>query len=187
MIRKAEKKDSSMLYDLLKEILEDMELDIFKKLPAEDLKELVVASMEEENYRYSYRNALVYEEDGNIAGCLFGYKGELEQQLDEPLQKKLVQYGLDPTISFFPDRETFAGEWYLDSIITHKNYRGKGIAKKLIAALPDIVKKDQEKVIGLNCDQDNPTARSVYEAVGFQKTSEMILSGHHYDHMQKTL
>ncbi|UJF15680.1 GNAT family N-acetyltransferase [Jeotgalibaca sp. MA1X17-3] len=147
MIREAQKKDSSILYDLLKEILEDMELAIFKELPSEDLKELVVASMEEEEYRYSYRNALVYEEEGKIAGCLFGYKGELEQQLDKPLQKKLVQYGLDPTVSFFPDRETFAGEWYLDSIITHKDYRGKGIAKKLISALPDIVKEKKKRLL----------------------------------------
>lgn len=187
MIRKARKEDCSILYDMLKEILLDMELDILDRLPSEDLKTLVVDSMKEKGYRYSYNNALVYEEEGEIVGCLFGYKGELEQELNGPLQHRFVEYGLNPEISFFPDKETFPGEWYLDSIVTKKGYRGKGIAKKLIASVPEVARNEQENIIGLNCDKNNPIARAVYEGAGFQKTSEMILSGHVYDHMQKNV
>lgn len=187
MIRKARKNDCSELYDLLHEIFLDMELDILSQIPPEDLKKLIVASMEEEGYRYSYHNALVFEEDNQIAGCLFGYKGELEQQLNEPLQRRMAAYGFHPSALFFPDKETFAGEWYLDSIVTKKSFRGKGVAKKLIASLPVIVKKEHESIIGLNCDQENPLARALYEKAGFKKTSEMKLSGHLYDHMQKTI
>ncbi len=187
MIREARKEDCSILYDLLQEILLDMQLDILDRLPSEVLKELVVDSMKEKGYRYSYSNALVYEEEGEIVGCLFGYKGELEQELNGPLQRRFIEYGLDPAVSFFPDKETFPGEWYLDSIVTKKGHRGKGIAKKLIASVPEVAIKEQESVIGLNCDKDNPIARTVYEGAGFRKTSEIILSGHVYDHMQKTV
>lgn len=187
MIRKARKEDCPALYSLLLEIFYDMELEIFNFLPPEDLRKMVVESMEEEKYRYSYRNGIVYEENGEIQGCCFGYRGQLELQLNIPLQQRLAAYGLDPSVPFFPDEETFPGEWYLDSLVTKKSCRGKGVAGKLLAALPEVARQEQETVIGLNCDQGNPRARSLYEKAGFRKTSEMTLSGHLYDHMQKTV
>lgn len=187
MIRRAKKEDCPALYDLLLEIFQDMELPVLEMVPPSDLKRLFVESMEEEESRYSYRNGLVYEENGEVAGCCFGYKGELEEVLSEPIQAKLAAYGLAPEIAFYPDRETEEGEWYLDSLITHPSHRRKGIAKKLIQALPPFVKEQGETVIGLNCEQDNKRARALYEQLGFVRVGDRVLAGHPYDHMQKRI
>lgn len=184
MIRPARKEDCAALYDLLLEIFQDMELPILGMIPAEDLKKLFVESMEEPHSRYSYKNCLVYEYQQEIAGCCFGFKGELELQLNEPIQEKLVAYGLEPSIQFYPDTETTAGEWYIDSIVTKKGYRGKGIAGKLIQSLSKVALRQEEEVIGLLCDKDNDRARALYQKLGFKKKSERVLCGHRYDHMQ---
>ena len=84
----------------------------------------------------------------------------------------------------FPDSETFAGEWYLDSIVTKQSARGKGVAHQLLQALPTLATAAGETVIGLNCEKDNLQAKKLYEKVGFRTVSERILSGHVYDHMQ---
>jgi hypothetical protein len=63
MIRKAIKEDCPELYDLIHEILVDMELPLLTLLEPDVLKAAVVRAMQEDVYRFSYRNGLVYEEN----------------------------------------------------------------------------------------------------------------------------
>lgn len=186
MIRHARAEDSPLLFDLLLEIFEDMELPILKQLAPQTFKNVMVSCMQEDFYRYSYKNGIVLEEDGVIMGCCYGYKGELEQALNLPFQQALASYGMEDVL-LFPDAETFAGEWYLDSLVTAKDQRGKGVAGKLLAALPTFARDAGESIIGLNCDKVNDRARHVYEKNGFVVHSEFTLSGHLYDHMQKMI
>lgn len=187
MIRHAREEDCPFLYDLLLEIFQDMELPVLGMIHADDLKKLFIASMEEPHSRYSYKNCLVYEHEQKIIGCCFSYKGELEQQLNESIQEKLIAYGFDSSFQFYPDKETAVGEWYLDAIVTKDGYRGKGIARKLIQALPKVATQQNETLIGLLCDQNNNRARALYQKLGFKKVSERFVSGHRYDHMQKAV
>lgn len=187
MIRHALPADSAILFDLLLEIFQDMELDILTIVPPQKFKKIMVECMQQDFFRYSYKNGIIFEEDGEIQGCCFGYKGELEKELNEPFQRLLVDYGITSSTALFPDAETFAGEWYLDSLVTSKHYRGKGIASQLLQAIPAFALKTGETIIGLNCDQNNSGARKLYEKNGFKKISEMTLSGHVYDHMQKNI
>jgi len=82
MIRKAIKEDCPELYDLIHEILVDMELPLLTLLEPDVLKAAVVRAMQEDVYRFSYRNGLVYEENGEILGCCFGYPGASEPIID---------------------------------------------------------------------------------------------------------
>jgi len=41
--------------------------------------------------------------------------------------------------------------------------------------------------IGLNVDETNPGARRLYSRLGYQTVGTRQLSGHRYEHMQKTL
>lgn len=182
MIRKAQKEDCPELYDLIHEIFVDMGLPLLDLLEPDVLKAAMVRAMQQEVYRFSYRNGLVYEEEGEILGCCFGYPGTSEPIIDAALRTAFKEMHVTaPTL--FPDSETFAGEWYLDSIVTKQSARGKGVAYQLLQALPTLASAAGETVIGLNCEKGNQQAKKLYEKVGFRTVSERILSGHAYDHM----
>lgn len=183
MIRKAQKEDCPELYDLIHEIFVDMELPLLDLLEPDVLKAAVVRAMHEEVYRFSYLNGLVCEEEGEILSCCFGYPGASEPVIDAALRTAFEEMQVTAP-RLFPDSETFAGEWYLDSIVTKQAARGKGVAARLLQALPTLASAAGETVIGLNCEKDNLQAKKLYEKVGFRTVSERILSGHVYDHMQ---
>lgn len=184
MIRRARSEDCPQLYDLLLEIFQDMELTVLEKVPPAELRRIVVKSMQEDPYRYSYRNGLVFEAEGEIIGCAFGYPGELEPKLSKPLDRKLASFNDGKPLPFYEDAETFPGEWYLDSLVTKRGHRGKGVARRLMEQLPHLARSHGERIIGLNCEQDNHIAKQFYQSVGFRTTSERRLSGHPYHHMQ---
>ena len=183
MIRKAQKEDCPELYDLIHEIFIDMELPLLDLLEPDVLKAAMVRAMHEDVYRFSFQNGLVYEENGEILGCCFGYPGASEPIIDAALRTAFEEMQVTAP-NLFPDSETFAGEWYLDSIVTKQSARGKGVAHHLLQALPTLASAVDETVIGLNCEKDNQQAKKLYEKVGFRTVSERILSGHVYDHMQ---
>ncbi|WP_423188480.1 GNAT family N-acetyltransferase [Alkalibacterium sp. f15] len=186
MIRDAKKQDAEDIIELFKIILIDMDLPIMEKVSWEELKPALVEAAKRDNYRHSFRNAIVKEVDGNVAGFCFGYKGGLSDDVDEPLERILKEYEL-PLFETFTDSETFEGEWYLDTLVTSPKYRGQGIGKELMEGAYNKARAAGMKVVGLNVDHDNPRAKQLYERQGFKKTGEIVLADHRYDHMQKQI
>lgn len=186
MIREARKEDAEQIVELFKIILTDMELPIMEKVAWEKLKPALVEAAQQDNYRQSYKNALVKEIDGQIAGFCFGYKGGLSDTVYAPLDTILDAHDL-PHFETFMDNETFPGEWYIDSIVTHPDFRGQGIGKELMEGAYERARSVGMPVVGLNVDHDNPRAKALYEAQGFVKTGEITLAEHQYDHMQKKI
>lgn len=182
MIRTAEISDIDQLVEWVWIILEDMELALLKTIDKNTLKKMMKEAMENKNYRYSYHRALICTREGKRAGVCFGYKGELEAVIDAPLNEKLKEHGIVEPL--FKDAETTKGEWYLDSLVTDENFRGQGVATELLEAIPAIAKAENEKIIGLNCDQMNQKAKQLYLKMGFKKAWECTLGNHLYDHMQ---
>lgn len=187
MIRKAKQTDAKQMAPLIMVIWRDMELAILEKYPQTLLQKVLEEAICTETYRFSYRNTLVYEIDGKIAGILCGYRGELEPVIDEPWKEIGSKYGLTKEDKVFVDRETFAGEWYIDSIVTAPEYRGRQIGTKLLEAASRLAQEAGETVLGLNCDEGNEQARKLYERMGFVPMMKMQLSDHMYDHMQKSI
>lgn len=185
MIRQAEKRDRQELAALVLVILKDMELPLLNELPELTMLEVLADAVLESEYRYSYTRGIVYEQGGKIAGAAFGYSDEEEVFIDTPLSKVLKAHKLKEDLQLFVDKETFADEWYLDTISVDKAYRGMGIGSKLLEALPKVAEKAGKSVIGLNVDQGNPKAEKLYERHGFKVVGELTLSGHRYNHMQK--
>lgn len=186
MIRDARKDDAEDIVELLKVILTDMELPVMKEVAWEDLKPALVEAAKQERFRHNYRNAMVKEVDGQIAGCFYGYKGGSASDSYEPIEVMLEKYDL-PIFDTYGEEESVDGEWYLDSLVTHQAYRGQGIGKELLEAAFVKAKESGMSVIGLNVDLGNPRAKALYERMGFKKTGEVVLSEHDYDHMQKQL
>lgn len=184
MIRKAEKKDVEFVIPLILVILKDMELAFLIKHGDAVTLEVLRQGFITEDYRYSYRRAIVEEEEGEVVGVVFGYPNTDEPIIDHALSHILKNMGHDGSEKLFTDPETFDNEWYLDTLSVRSDQRGKGLGSKLIEALPDFI---DSKVIGLNVDQGNPRAKKLYTKLGFKTVGNIAISGHDYEHMQKSL
>ena len=187
MIRNAEKSDGAQIIPLVLIILADMELPFLTKYGYQKTQEILAQAYLDETFRYSYRRALVLEEQGEIVGVAYGYLAEAEQLIDLPLTDLLSQFEIDSTEKMFHDLETFPDEWYLDSIAVRDDQRGRGVGSKLLAALPDFARANGAKRIGLNVDEGNPQAKKLYLRHGFEVVGEIVLSGHQYEHLQKEI
>lgn len=187
MIRFAEKKDASQAIDLVMIVLKDMELDIFDKLSEDEVKNLLVTGfIEKPTHRYGYENALVKEIDGEVAGVAFGYPHHLEKNIDEGFFEILEQNNLPiEKYRLFTEEEAFDNEWYLDTLVTSPNHRGKGVAKELLNSLSELATQSNLSIIGLNCDLVNDNAKRIYLNNGFEKSGEIDIAGHRYEHLQK--
>ena len=125
--------------------------------------------------------------NGEIAGVCFGYPSADEPIIDEPFRKVLLKNGYDDNEKLFVDKEALPGEWYLDSIVVNQKYRGLGIGSALLAEIDQIAVKGGYNTIGLNVDIANPKAKKLYSSIGYKKVAEIVLSGHHYEHLCKDL
>lgn len=187
MIRQAELKDTEKLIEGILAIWRDMEAPFVTEIPLAELKEIISESMNQEDFRFHYANGIVYEIDGKIAGFAYGYKGEMEEGIDQGFKQLLIDRGYHHKINLTFDLETEPGEWYLDMLYTYPDFRKQGVATKLLAELPIAAKKAGETAIGLNCDVANPTAKNLYENQGYKKIKTITIVGHEYDHMVKNI
>ena len=186
MIRKAKQKEMAELYPFVFKILSDMESPVLDEINEELLEKIIVNAMHSPHYRYGYEHAWVCERNGQIAGAFFGYPGEWEPLIDGPLQASMMNfdYQLEPGPK---ENETLPGEWYLDTLVTHPDFRRQGVGREMIEAANKIAKKAGYQTIALNCDIENKAAYQLYKKSGFEQTTRLVLSTHIYWHMTKIL
>lgn len=187
MIRKATVKDTEDLIEAIIAIWEDMESPFITEIPLTDLKRILRKSMESQDFRYRYTNGIICERNKEVAGIAFGFKGEEEATGDTFFKQLLTEKKYHEKIDLDFERETTAGEWYLDMLYTKPEYRGKGVASELLAALPQFAREVRASKLALNCDIANTHAKRLYEKNGFEAVSEISIVGHHYDHMIKQI
>ncbi|MFV0557767.1 MAG: GNAT family N-acetyltransferase [Enterococcus sp.] len=187
MIREIRATDHPEIATLLLVIFADMELPFLQKYGREMTRAVLMRAMADPNYRYGNHRGIVVELHGEIAGVAFGYPAQDEPLIDTASEAAFRQLELDTQTTFFTDSETFANEWYLDSICVAQKFRGQGIGSKLLAAIEKLVTRDDEQILGLNVDYANPKAKKLYERQGFQVVGTKVISGHLYEHMQKKI
>lgn len=145
--------------------------DIFKDLAGREYSQ------------YSYRNALVAEVDGVLAGAVVGYDGANLHGLREPLLE-LVEQRMGKVLDI--EDETSAGEFYVDSLAVLPAFRGCGVGSTLLAEIRDRAFADGFTKVGLLVDVENPRAESVYRVLGFERVNPTTFLGHAMWHMQAT-
>jgi len=187
MIRPARADDAAALAPLILHVLEAMELPFLAAHGIETTRRLLTTAIQTAEYRCGCVRAIVKTIDGRIAGAAFGYPSEDETQIDQPFSVVLQQHRLDPAHRLFTDLEAFPDEWYLDTLAVAPQQRGRGIGAALLQALPEVALANGKNRIGLNVDEANSGARRLYRRLGYQTVGTRQLSGHRYEHMQKTL
>lgn len=141
-----------------------------------------LASMD--NSQYSYRNTLIVETaTGQRAGAAISYDGaDLRVLRKAFIREANALLGWNLKEENFSD-ETNAEEFYLDSLMVVQQYRGLGLASKLIG---EVRKKAEgiNKPLGLLVDYNNDNARSLYDKLGFRSVGTRPFAGIPMDHLQ---
>ena len=182
MIRRARKEEAAQIAELfmlawpIDEILES------NGLTYEQLHESMTTIAAAEETIYSYENAIVAEVDGKVVGAMCAYDGADYQRLKQPIVDIL---GADS--GFAQLKETEAGEFYLESVGVLPEYRGKGIASRIIEAQCKRAALLGHKVAGLIVDVDKPQAEALYARLGFTYLDDKDFFGHTMKHMVRNL
>ena len=182
MIRRARKEEAAQIAELfmlawpVEEILES------NGLTYEQLHESMTTIAAAEETIYSYENTIVAEVDGKVVGAMCAYDGADYQRLKQPIVDVL---GADS--GFAQLKETEAGEFYLDSVGVLSEYRGRGIASRLIDAQCKRATLQGHKVAGLIVDIDKPQAEALYARLGFVYLDDKDFFGHTMKHMIRQL
>ncbi|WP_025730085.1 GNAT family N-acetyltransferase [Atopobacter phocae] len=183
--RPMQEADGPAVIQLLWIIFLDMELPLLQELPHSAIQQLMLQSMQDDTYRYSPKRGVVVEQDGQIAGAVFSYPGDEEPLIDQAFNQ-LAQATYQHPFVMFNDLETQPGEYYVDALVVHPDFRGAGLGQQLLMQAKTAAVQSGYRRLDLNCDVNNPKARALYERLGFQPTEQRQLSGHWYDLMTFT-
>lgn len=147
----------------------------------EDVHGIFKRLAERDDTQYSYRNTRIARDDeGAPMGVCISYDGANLKRLRRPFfaeANRFLGWGMtDEEVEALPG-ETVDDEFYLDTLMTLPQFRGKGVGKALIM---DAKKKADTagKPLGLLCDLDNDTARRLYDSVGFHQHGLRPFAGH---------
>lgn len=182
IIRKAKQEEAAQIAELFLLAWPVDEIASSSGITAEQLRESVTGFSESRDTIYSYENTYVAEIDNKIVGAICGYDGADYLKLKQPIVEML---GNDS--AFAELKETEAGEYYLDSVGVLPEYRGRGIASKLIEAQSERASSLGHERVGLIVDIDKPMAEALYLRLGFRHVGYRDFFGHNMKHMVRKL
>lgn len=175
-IRPAEKEDSELIATVVTLAINSNE--------GNSLTTIFLELAQMEDSQYSYKNTLVAEVNGEVAGAIVGYDGAKLHELRTPLLE-LIQQQRGESLNI--EEETSAGEFYLDSIAVLPPYRGLGVGEKLLTSMILKATESGHTCIGLLVDEENPQAEKLYRKLGFQRKNPTTFLGHKMWHLQITI
>lgn len=177
MIRTATPSDAPFVAPLMFQAMSEI---VFKLIQREDPHESVrflERLFIEQNNQYSYENTLVYEKDKQILGSLVYYNGAHIDPLSQSVFDFVkASYGHNIRL----EKETQAGEFYIDTLSVSPKAQGKGIGSSLLLHLKEQLKGE---TIGLLVSMDNPQAEKLYLRMGFVYADMKMLAGAPYKHL----
>lgn len=135
--------------------------------------------------QYSYVNSIVAEDaEGNVAGAIVSYDGALLHQLRQAFVEEANDIMDANFIEEEMDLETSDDEVYLDSLAVFPEYRGRGLARKLIDAACQR-HAASGKPFGLLCAPGNDDAYALYQRLGFREIGLRPFAGIMMRHMTR--
>jgi ribosomal protein S18 acetylase RimI-like enzyme len=168
-IRPATLQDTSALAELVNFAGEGLPFYLWAKMAkrGEDPWLVGRARAGREEGSFSYRNAIIAEEDRTIAACLIGYPLP-----DEP---NAVDDANTPAM-FIPLQQlekTVPGTWYVNVLASYPQWRNRGLGTLLLRHAEQLaraagVKKGMSVIVSDN----NILARRLYERMGYRRISD---------------
>lgn len=184
-IRAAAPGDAEAVAKLVYEAIHDIAYQLTGEKTAEAAVQALALLFQQEGNRFSIKQVLVAEEEGQVAGMILCYHGSEAAQLDAPIAQRLRQRTGNPNPSI--DKEADEDEYYIDSIAVSPAFRGRGIAKALLRAAEAAGAALGWDRIALNVEYGNKQAAGLYRASGYVTDKTVIINGSQFHHMVKPL
>ncbi|KIS02653.1 Acetyltransferase, GNAT family [Paucilactobacillus wasatchensis] len=169
---------------LMSLIYDEMELTEFESVPDEDPQQMIRNAYERRALLGYIATTLVADVDGEVVGMAFAYQDSNETAVNRVYEQAAEKIPSIRDVDFFADPEAFDDEFYLDSLAVDDDYRGMGIATKLIQAVAEHAVDLGYETLGLNVDTLNPLAEKLYRRLGFEGTGQIMIGDHEYRHLQ---
>lgn len=119
-----------------------------------------------EDVAFSYRNCLIAEIDGAIAGMVHCFEMP-ESDAEEA----------DPVLRPYAELED-AGSLYISSVAVHPEYRGAGIGTRLLEAAHERARMLRLPRVSLICFEQNTDAMRLYQRHGYTEADRRALVPH---------
>lgn len=114
---------------------------------------------------FSYRNSIVAEVDGRIAGALVGYPVADEPEPVDPANTPAM---FVPLIEL---ENLAAGTWYVNAVATFPEARGLGVGSELLRSAERRAVELGLRGVSLIVSDANRGARRLYERLGYAETA----------------
>ena len=164
-IRDAARSDCAALAQLINFAGEGLPLYLWQQMAAagEDPWEIGRQRAIRDTGSFSYRNSVVAEVDGNIAGALLGYPLAAEP---EPIDTANTPPMFIPLLEL---ENLAAGTWYINAIATFPDTRGLGVGSKLMQRAERQASLLGLCGTGLIVSDANAGAQRLYKRLGFKE------------------
>jgi len=130
--------------------------------PGESALDVGARRLAREDANFSYRNARVCVERGEVLGMILAYR------LPDPYEAGDPRDTPDVVTPLLALEARVPGSWYVNAIATHAGHRGKGVARRLLVDTQRRAREHGCDRVSLIVASGNTRARALYERLGFR-------------------
>ena len=163
--RRATQADASALAELVNFAGEGMPLYLWSRMtePGESPWAVGARRAMREEGGFSYRNAVVREDEGRVVAALIGY----------PLPDKPEPVDYDELPAMFVPlqqlEDLVPGTWYVNVLATFPEHRGKGYGRELLVIAEQLALDTGRNGLSLIVSDANGGARRLYARQGYEE------------------
>ncbi|MGI9424589.1 MAG: GNAT family N-acetyltransferase [Hyphomicrobiaceae bacterium] len=156
--------DAALLCELVNYAGERLPLYLWGKLatPEQDAWAVGYSRAVRDAGSFSYRNAIVIEDDGQAAGCLIGYA------IPDTIEP--VPDDIPPMFRPLQELENLApGSWYVNVLAVVPDRRSRGLGRKLLDLAEDRARRSGHGAMSIIVSDANVGARRLYERCAYDE------------------
>ena len=174
--RQGRKEDCPAIADLIRTASGGMIDFLFHGLfPGMTPVQMVAHNLERDHPPHTFRNAIVAEGEGIVAGMVLSYPSHLHG-ITEGMKKFFPPDRLEHVRPYYT--APVGRSLFLDAIAVKDEYRGKGIGRKLLLLTQDKARQSGYDALTLIVFAQNRNARQLYERIGFGIVEEIMIQPH---------
>jgi len=114
---------------------------------------------------FSYRNGIIAELDGNVAGCLIGYALAEESTPSDLSSMPPMFVPLQALEDLAPNT------WYINVVAVYPEFRGRGVGSQLLERAEALARESNRPALSLIVADANVGARRLYARAGFREVA----------------
>jgi ribosomal protein S18 acetylase RimI-like enzyme len=116
---------------------------------------------------FSYKNALVCVSNGELQGMIVSYRQPQPYEIGDVSEYSEIIRPLVLLESQAP------GSWYINAIATFEQYRGLGVAQKLLQKAEECAKLENCEAMSLIVASESIKAKRLYTHLGYKEVSSL--------------